>query len=134
MCGDSFDTDHADVVATYDVPRAYDFEENATRVETPHRELSIARIPIGTVTLKDRTLSPIARFFIEHAREVAKPLAKKKSQTAEPPCADPMPGGAGGVAPFVLQRHALKVRILLIRPLSTEELALKINKTLDGSK
>ena len=30
------------------------------------------------VTLKNRTLNPIAGLFIEHAREVAKPLAKKK--------------------------------------------------------
>ena len=41
-------------------------------------ELPIARVPIGIVTLKNRTLSPVARLFIEHAREVAKPLAKGK--------------------------------------------------------
>jgi len=35
--------------------------------------------PVGILTLKKRTLSPIARLFIEHAREVAKPLAKRKS-------------------------------------------------------
>ena len=40
--------------------------------------LPIARVPIGIVTLKNRTLSPAARLFIEHAREVAKPLAKGK--------------------------------------------------------
>jgi DNA-binding transcriptional LysR family regulator len=34
--------------------------------------------PIGIVTLKNRTLSPIARLFIEHAREVAKAPAKRK--------------------------------------------------------
>ncbi len=38
-------------------------------------ELSLAREPIGIVTLKNRTLSPVAKLFIEHAREVAKPLA-----------------------------------------------------------
>jgi DNA-binding transcriptional LysR family regulator len=42
-------------------------------------ELPLAREPIGIVTLKNRTLSPTTRLFIEHAREVAKPLAKKKS-------------------------------------------------------
>ena len=42
-------------------------------------ELPIARVPIGIVTLKNRTLSPVAQLFIEHAREVAKPLAKGKS-------------------------------------------------------
>ena len=41
-------------------------------------ELPIARVPIGIVTLKNRTLSPVAQLFIEHAREVAKPLAKPK--------------------------------------------------------
>ena len=41
-------------------------------------ELPMARVPIGIVTLKNRTLSPVAQLFIEHAREVAKPLAKRK--------------------------------------------------------
>jgi len=36
-------------------------------------------VPIGIVTLKNRTLSPVAQLFIETAREVAKPLAKRKS-------------------------------------------------------
>jgi len=40
-------------------------------------ELPTARVPNGIVTLKDRTLSPVARLFIETAREVAKPLAKR---------------------------------------------------------
>ena len=35
-------------------------------------ELPIAHVPIGIVTLKNRTLSPVAQLFIEHAREVAK--------------------------------------------------------------
>jgi DNA-binding transcriptional LysR family regulator len=41
-------------------------------------ELPMAAMPIGIVTLTNRTLSPVARLFIEHAREVAKPLAKRK--------------------------------------------------------
>jgi DNA-binding transcriptional LysR family regulator len=41
-------------------------------------ELPPTRLPVGIVTLKDRTLSPVARLFIEHAREVAKPVAKRK--------------------------------------------------------
>jgi DNA-binding transcriptional LysR family regulator len=41
-------------------------------------ELPLAHVPIGIVTLKNRTLSPVAKLFIEHAREVAKPLAKKR--------------------------------------------------------
>jgi DNA-binding transcriptional LysR family regulator len=41
-------------------------------------ELPIAPVPIGIITLKNRTLSPVAGLFIEHAREVAKPLAKRR--------------------------------------------------------
>jgi DNA-binding transcriptional LysR family regulator len=41
-------------------------------------ELPMARVPNGIVTLKSRTLSPVARLFIDRAREVAKPLAKRK--------------------------------------------------------
>jgi DNA-binding transcriptional LysR family regulator len=41
-------------------------------------ELPMARRPNGIVTLKNRTLSPVARLFIDCAREVAKPLAKRK--------------------------------------------------------
>jgi DNA-binding transcriptional LysR family regulator len=40
-------------------------------------ELPLVRVPVGIVTLKNRTLGPTARLFIEHAREVAKPLAKQ---------------------------------------------------------
>jgi len=41
-------------------------------------ELPMARVRNGIVTLKHRTLSPVAQLFIEHAREVAKLLAKRK--------------------------------------------------------
>ena len=41
-------------------------------------ELPMARVRNGIVTLKNRTLSPVAQLFIDHAREVAKPLAKRK--------------------------------------------------------
>ena len=43
-------------------------------------ELPMARVPVGIVTLKNRTLSPVAQLFIDIAREVAKPLAKRKCQ------------------------------------------------------
>jgi DNA-binding transcriptional LysR family regulator len=42
-------------------------------------KLPTAHVPIGIVTIKNRTLSPVARLFIEHARDVAKPLAKTKT-------------------------------------------------------
>jgi DNA-binding transcriptional LysR family regulator len=41
-------------------------------------QLPIARVPIGIFNLTNRTLSPVARLFFEHAREVAKPLVKEK--------------------------------------------------------
>jgi DNA-binding transcriptional LysR family regulator len=40
-------------------------------------ELQHARVPFGIVTLKNRTLSPVAQLFIDAAHEVAKPLAQK---------------------------------------------------------
>jgi hypothetical protein len=39
-------------------------------------ESSIRPGPVGIVTLKDRAISPVAQLFIDHAREVAKLLAK----------------------------------------------------------
>ena len=41
-------------------------------------ELPTARRPNGIVTLKNRAISPVAKLFIDCAREVAKPLAKRK--------------------------------------------------------
>jgi DNA-binding transcriptional LysR family regulator len=41
-------------------------------------ELPEPHVPTGIVTLKNRALSPVARLFIAHAREVAKPLARHR--------------------------------------------------------
>jgi DNA-binding transcriptional LysR family regulator len=41
-------------------------------------ELPMPPLPVGIMTLKNRTVSPVARLFIDCAREVAKPLAKRK--------------------------------------------------------
>jgi DNA-binding transcriptional LysR family regulator len=41
-------------------------------------ELPIASGPIGIVTLKNRAPNPVAQLFIEAAREIAKPLARRK--------------------------------------------------------
>jgi len=41
-------------------------------------ELPSAHVSVGIVTLKNRTLNPVARLFIEHAREIAKRPARKK--------------------------------------------------------
>jgi DNA-binding transcriptional LysR family regulator len=39
-------------------------------------ELPLRPMPIGIITLKNRTLSPAAQLFIDSAREMTKPLAK----------------------------------------------------------
>jgi DNA-binding transcriptional LysR family regulator len=61
------------------------FPASALRFLTRRSELKIlpvelprARRPNGIVTLKNRALSPVAKLFIDCAREVAKPLAKRK--------------------------------------------------------
>ena len=41
-------------------------------------ELPTARRPNGIVTLKNRALSPVGKLFMDCAREVAKPLARRK--------------------------------------------------------
>ena len=42
-------------------------------------ELPGTRMPICVVTLKNRSISPLARLFIDDVREFTKPLAKRKS-------------------------------------------------------
>ena len=41
-------------------------------------KVTVPPVSVGIITLKNRTLSPVARLFVEHARELAKPLAKRK--------------------------------------------------------
>ena len=41
-------------------------------------DLPMTARPLALVTLKNRTLSPLAHVFAEHVRETVKPLAKKK--------------------------------------------------------
>ncbi len=61
------------------------FSASALRFPTRHREIKVLPVelpmtsmPNGIVTLKNRTLGPVARLFIAHAREVAKALAKRE--------------------------------------------------------
>ncbi len=57
-------------------------------------DLPIQPRPVGIVTLKHRTLSPVARLFIDCACEVAKPLAKANGwprAAASPPAATAPP-------------------------------------------
>jgi DNA-binding transcriptional LysR family regulator len=39
---------------------------------------ALSHVRIGIVTLKNRTLNPVAKLFIEHVRELARPLARTK--------------------------------------------------------
>jgi LysR family pca operon transcriptional activator len=39
--------------------------------------LAIQPYPVGIVTLKNRTLSPVAQVFIDNAIEVAKPFGRR---------------------------------------------------------
>ena len=41
-------------------------------------ELPIRPQPVGIVTLRNRTLNPVAQLFFDCAREVARPLAEGK--------------------------------------------------------
>jgi DNA-binding transcriptional LysR family regulator len=54
------------------------FPTRRTEVKALPVQLPIVPVPNGIVTLKNRTLSSVARLFIKHAREVAKLLPKPK--------------------------------------------------------
>jgi hypothetical protein len=41
-------------------------------------ELPVELAPVGIVTLKNRTISPVAQLFFESARLVARPLARSR--------------------------------------------------------
>jgi DNA-binding transcriptional LysR family regulator len=51
------------------------FGVNRRMVKVLPVDLSVPSWPVGVMTLKDRTVSPATRLFIEHARKVAKALA-----------------------------------------------------------
>ena len=53
------------------------FRSKPSEVNVLPIDLPPARVPNGVITLKDRTLSPVAQLFVEHARAVAHPLANK---------------------------------------------------------
>jgi DNA-binding transcriptional LysR family regulator len=52
------------------------FPTRRLELKVLHVEVPMARVPNGIVTLKNRTLSPVARLFIETARESAIQLTK----------------------------------------------------------
>jgi DNA-binding transcriptional LysR family regulator len=62
------------IVGTCATPPAYNRPElNVLPVKLP-----IAPVPVGVVTLKNRTLTPVARLFIDGTREFARRLMKGK--------------------------------------------------------
>jgi len=64
-------------LATF-LPSVLRFSTGRPKCKVLPVELPSPPVSVGIVTLKNRTLSPAARLFIEHAREVARPLARKK--------------------------------------------------------
>jgi DNA-binding transcriptional LysR family regulator len=56
---------------------AYRFSARRSEFQVLPIKQPLGHAPVGIVTLKNRTLSPIAQLFIESCRELAKQLAKK---------------------------------------------------------
>jgi DNA-binding transcriptional LysR family regulator len=56
---------------------ALKFPTRRTELKVLPVELPMARLPVGIVTLKNRTISPVAQLFIDCARKVTKSFAKK---------------------------------------------------------
>jgi len=54
------------------------FQGRAPLLKALPVELPMNQEAVAIMTLKNRTLSPVARLFIEHTREVARPLAMRK--------------------------------------------------------
>jgi DNA-binding transcriptional LysR family regulator len=53
------------------------FSSDQLQVKVLPVKVPVPPSPVGIITLKRRTINPVAQLFIEHAREVAKPLAGK---------------------------------------------------------
>jgi len=53
------------------------FNDNNLSVKVLPVKVPVPPSPVGIITVKRRTTNPVAQLFIEHARQVAKPLAKK---------------------------------------------------------
>ena len=68
------------------------FPESMIRLSAKHVSFKVIAVelphpprPVVILTMKNRTLSPVAKLFIECAREVAKPLAARRSRPASQP-------------------------------------------------
>jgi DNA-binding transcriptional LysR family regulator len=54
------------------------FSDHRPKLKVLPVELPVARLSVGVVTLKNRTLSPVAQLFASTARDVTKTVAKRK--------------------------------------------------------
>jgi DNA-binding transcriptional LysR family regulator len=61
--------------------RLLHFYANRFALKTLPVELPIEPFAVAIVTLKNRTISPVAQLFIDCAREIARPLAKRQSRS-----------------------------------------------------
>ena len=50
---------------------------NRTQFKVLPVDLPIPPWPVGAMTLKNRTLTPVVKLFINYVREIVKPLANK---------------------------------------------------------
>jgi DNA-binding transcriptional LysR family regulator len=62
------------------------FPESALRFSGKRADMSIlpvklptASVPVGIATLRKRAINPVARLFLEHAREITRPLVRRSS-------------------------------------------------------
>jgi DNA-binding transcriptional LysR family regulator len=60
------------------IANSFEFRTRRPELKVLPVALPMARVPAAIVTLKNRTLSPVAKLFIQHAREAARPLARRK--------------------------------------------------------
>jgi DNA-binding transcriptional LysR family regulator len=54
------------------------FGANLPQLKVLPVDLPIPHLPVGLMTLRNRTLTPVVRLFIDRTREVVKPLTSKK--------------------------------------------------------
>jgi DNA-binding transcriptional LysR family regulator len=54
------------------------FGSTSPRLKVLPVDLPVTPWPIGIMTLKKRTLTPVAQFFIDFTREIVKPLMSEK--------------------------------------------------------
>ena len=57
------------------------FGANIPQLKVLPVDLPIPPWPVGAMTLKNRTLTPVVKLFIDCAREVVKPLARKNKKS-----------------------------------------------------